>query len=83
VLVMAAVIIVAGVDPIRLTNIALALTSATLPIAILPFLFVMNDRQYLGDHGNGWISNGVVLAIIGLAFVLAIVTLPLEVLGGS
>lgn len=83
VLVVAVVIIVAGVDPIRLTNISLALTSATLPIAILPFLFVMNDRQYVGEHGNGWISNVVVLAIIGLAFVLAIVTLPLEVLGGS
>jgi Mn2+/Fe2+ NRAMP family transporter len=83
VLVLAAIIIVAGIDPIRLTNISMALTSATLPVAILPFLFVMNDPQYMREHGNGWISNGVVLFVIALAFVLAIVTLPLEILGGG
>jgi len=82
-LALGAVIIVAGVDPLRLTNISMALTSATLPIAILPFLFVMNDRRYVHEHGNGWLSNMVVLFTIALAFVLAVVTLPLEIFGGG
>jgi Mn2+/Fe2+ NRAMP family transporter len=83
VLLLSTIVILAGVDPIRLTNLSMALTSATLPIAILPFLFVMNDPHYLRDKGNGWLSNAVVLFVIALAFVLAVVTLPLEIVGGG
>jgi Mn2+/Fe2+ NRAMP family transporter len=83
VLLLATIVILTGVDPIKLTNMSMALTSATLPIAILPFLFVMNDPRYMRDKGNGWLSNAVVLFVIALAFVLAIATLPLEILGGG
>jgi Mn2+/Fe2+ NRAMP family transporter len=78
-----ALLVLTGIDPIRLTNLAMALTSATLPIAMLPFLFIMNDPVYVHDRGNGWVSNAVVLFVIGLAFVLAIVTIPLEIAGGG
>ena len=78
----ALLVLLTGIDPLKLTNLAMALTSATLPIAILPFLFVMNDSTYVQDNGNGWLSNGVVLVTIAIAFVLAIVTIPLELLGG-
>ena len=74
--------VVVGLEPIRVTTVSLALTAVTLPIAVLPFLFVMNDRSYLGEHTNGWFSNAIVVAIIGLAFVLAVVTIPLEFFGG-
>ncbi|MBE9020878.1 divalent metal cation transporter, partial [Chroococcidiopsidales cyanobacterium LEGE 13417] len=43
---------------------------------------LMNDDRYVGRHRNGWISNTVVIFTIGLAFVLAIVAIPLEILGG-
>jgi Mn2+/Fe2+ NRAMP family transporter len=72
-----------GPDPLKLTNLSMALTAATLPVAIVPFLFVMNDPRYMKNHPNGRISNGIVLFIIGLAFVLAIVSLPLELFGGG
>jgi hypothetical protein len=61
----------------------MALTAATLPIAIVPFLFVMNDPRYVERHANGYLSNALVLFIIALAFVLAIVSVPLEIFGGS
>jgi len=35
----------------------------------------------VGQHRNGWFSNTVVCAIVGLAFVLAVVSIPLELLG--
>lgn len=70
-----------GWDPIQVTTVSLALTAVTLPIAVVPLLFVMNDPTYLGDHVNGWLSNGVVVAVIGLAFVLAVCTVPLEIFG--
>jgi len=41
----------------------------------------MNDKAYLKHHTNGWLGNGVVIAITLLAFVLAMVSIPLEILG--
>ena len=60
-----------GVDPLKLTIFSIALTALALPPVIVPFVILMNDRRYLGDHRNGPVSNAVVLGIIALAFVLA------------
>jgi len=49
----------------------------------VPFLFLMNDTHYVGIHRNSWLSNILVIAIIGLSFVLAVVSLPLEIMGGG
>jgi Mn2+/Fe2+ NRAMP family transporter len=74
-------IVVIGVDPLALTLLSMALTAALLPVAIAPFLILMNDAHFVGKHRNGWFSNTVVCGIVGLAFVLAIVSIPLELLG--
>ena len=78
----ASLIMVIGIDPLKLTIFTMALTAVTLPLVIIPFLILMNDEHYLGQHRNGWISNGVIIFIIGLTFVLAIVAIPLEIIGG-
>ena len=39
---------------------------------------VMNDKHFVGEYGNGFASNGVVLFVITLAFVLGVVSIPLE-----
>jgi Mn2+/Fe2+ NRAMP family transporter len=83
VVIVGALLVVVGIDPLQLTVFSMALTAATLPVAIVPFLFLMNDRAYVGEHGNSWFSNTVVILIIGLAFVLAVVTIPLQIFGGS
>ncbi|HEV8135639.1 MAG TPA: divalent metal cation transporter [Pyrinomonadaceae bacterium] len=80
---LAMLVVLIGIDPLKLTVFSMALTAATLPVSIVPFLFVMNDKSYLRDHRNGWISNTVVLLIIGLAFVLSLVSIPLQIFGGS
>jgi Mn2+/Fe2+ NRAMP family transporter len=82
-IVLASAIIAVGVDPLQLTLLSMALTAATLPVAVVPFLFLMNDEHYLGEHRNGWLSNAVVLAVVGMACVLALVSIPLELLGGG
>jgi Mn2+/Fe2+ NRAMP family transporter len=79
----AALFVLAGIDPLRLTVFSMALTAATLPVSIVPFLFLMNDPRYVRIHVNSWFSNAVVLLIIGLAFVLAVVAIPLQILGGK
>lgn len=82
IIMLAAVPLMLKVDPIKVTMMSMALTSATLPLAIVPFLFLMNDPIYLGKYRNGWVGNTVVGVIILISFVLAIVSIPLQVIGG-
>jgi Mn2+/Fe2+ NRAMP family transporter len=83
VVVVASLIILLGVDPLQLTIFSMVLTAATLPVSIVPLLILMNDPRYLEDHCNGWVANAVVIFIVALAFVLAIVSFPLQVFGGG
>jgi Mn2+/Fe2+ NRAMP family transporter len=82
ILLLAAIPLLFGVDPIKVTMISMALTAATLPLAIVPFLFLMNDPIYLGKHQNGWVSNSVVAIVILISFVLAVISIPLQIIGG-
>src|SRR5512132_733405 len=66
--------VVVGLDPLKMTEISMALTAASLPVGVFPFLILMNDKKYLGKHTNGYISNGVVLAISIIAGILGIVS---------
>ncbi|MEG4218265.1 divalent metal cation transporter [Microcoleus sp. Pol14C6] len=79
---LASLLMVVGIDPLQLTLFSMALTAVILPLTIIPFLVLMNDRSYVGDHCNGWISNSITIFTLVLTFVLAIVAIPLEVLGG-
>jgi Mn2+/Fe2+ NRAMP family transporter len=82
-LLLAALPIMLGLDPLKVTTFSMALTAATLPLAIAPFLLLMNDERYLPEHRNGVLSNLVVCLVILLGAALAIVSLPLQVLGAS
>jgi Mn2+/Fe2+ NRAMP family transporter len=79
----ASLLMLVGIDPIRLTMFSMALTVLILPLIVFPFLVVMNDERYLREFRNGWFGNAAVIFILGLAFVLALVAIPLEILGGS
>jgi len=81
-LVLATALVVVGLDPLRVTNVAMALNAASLPLAVVPFLVLMNDREYVGEHVNGRVANVLVLVVVALACVLAAVSLPLELAGG-
>jgi Mn2+/Fe2+ NRAMP family transporter len=80
-LIVSAIPITLGLDPLKLTVFSMALTAASLPLAVVPFLFLMNDERYVKEFCNGKLSNAVVVFIIALGFLLAIVTIPLEIFG--
>jgi Mn2+/Fe2+ NRAMP family transporter len=82
IILIAAVPLLFGIDPLKVTIMSMALTAATLPLAIIPFLFLMNDPIYMGKYRNGWISNSVVAIIIVISFVLAVISIPLQIIGG-
>ncbi|HYX63412.1 MAG TPA: divalent metal cation transporter [Burkholderiales bacterium] len=79
----AALVVLAGLDPMKLTLFSMAVTAVVLPLSVVPFLVLMNDRRFLGEHVNGPISNVVVLVSIGLAALIALVAIPLEIFGSQ
>jgi Mn2+/Fe2+ NRAMP family transporter len=81
-LILAAIPVALGLDPLRVTNLSMVLNAAALPLAVMPFLVLMNDRDYVGAHANGRLANVVVLVVTVLACLLAVVSLPLELVGG-
>jgi Mn2+/Fe2+ NRAMP family transporter len=75
--------IVAGVDPLALTNVSMTLTAASLPVTVVPLLVLMNDRDILTKAVNGWASNAALVVIAVLSIALFIVALPLQLMGGG
>lgn len=72
-----------GIDPLQLALLASTVIALFLPISLSPFLILMNDPQYLGKQTNSRIINIAMVCILLLAFVVAIVSLPLEILTGG
>jgi Mn2+/Fe2+ NRAMP family transporter len=82
VLIAATGIALLGYDPLRLTMISVALTVVVMPLSVLPFLVLMNDRKFVKDRTNTPIGN-VFLAFLTLVGALfALVVIPLEIFGG-
>jgi len=80
---LAGLLILTGVDPLKLTIFSMALTALSLPVTVVPLLIIMNDPEYLGENVNHWIANAAVLFISVIACVVALVAIPLQFLGGS
>jgi len=83
VVVLGALIMTTGLDPMKLTMFSMALTAVILPAVVVPFLLLVNDEHYVGEHRSGWIGNTVVVVLVIVASLIAIVAIPLELAGGS
>ena len=77
----ALLVVVLG-DPLQITTFSMALNALLAPVIVFPLLILMNDRHYLREYGNHLVGNVVVSAIVVIAFLIALVAIPLEVLGG-
>jgi Mn2+/Fe2+ NRAMP family transporter len=72
-----------GIDPLKLTMFTMAVTALVLPTAVVPFMLLLNDESYVGEHRNGWIGNTVVVVVVIVSAVVALVAIPLELTGGG
>jgi Mn2+/Fe2+ NRAMP family transporter len=80
---LAAVPIAIGMNPLALTNVSMVATAASLPVTVIPLLVLMNDGEILMTHTNGWLSNIALVIIALLSVVLLVSAVPLQLLGGS
>jgi Mn2+/Fe2+ NRAMP family transporter len=80
---LAGVVMAAGIDPLKLTNFSMMLTAASLPVTVIPMLVLMNDKALVREHCNRWFSNAAlgVLSIVTIVVLLA--ALPLQILGSG
>jgi Mn2+/Fe2+ NRAMP family transporter len=72
-----------GIDPLQLALYGAAFTALVLPVSLLPFLVLMNDRTYLGGDTNGRLTNIATVGILIIAFVVAVVSIPLLIVTGG
>lgn len=79
----ASLLIVAGLDPLGLTNLSMLLTAASLPFTVIPLFVLMNDRDVMMKHANGWPSNLALVVIALLSLALFGAAIPLQIMGGS
>ncbi|HTK29664.1 MAG TPA: divalent metal cation transporter [Vicinamibacterales bacterium] len=82
VLLAAVIVALLGFDPLRMTLISVALTVVIMPIIVLPFLVLMNEERYVGRHVNSAAGNAVLAVLVLAGAMMAVVVVPLEVLGG-
>lgn len=71
-----------GFDPLRTTLISVALTVVIMPLIVLPFLVLMNDEEYVQEHKAGPLANGFLAVLTIVGALMALVVIPLEILGG-
>jgi len=82
ILVVATAIALMGFDPLRLTTISVALTVVVMPLMVLPFLVLMNDTKFVKSQTNTVVGNAVLAVLTVLGALMALVVIPLEILGG-
>jgi Mn2+/Fe2+ NRAMP family transporter len=72
---LAFLVVMTGVDPVKLTEYSVIFSVVALPLTYLPILLVANDRAYMGVQVNGKLANvmgGVYFVVIVLIAVAAI-----------
>jgi Mn2+/Fe2+ NRAMP family transporter len=82
VLVLSTLLALSGVDPLQLTLLSVALTVVIMPVIVLPFLVLMNEEAYVKTHTSGPVGNGLLAVLTVLGALMALVVIPLELLGG-
>jgi Mn2+/Fe2+ NRAMP family transporter len=78
-IVMAVIIGVTAIDPIKVTEYSIVLSAAALPLTYFPILVVANDRTYMGDDVNGRVRNAIAMFYMVLLTIVAIATIPLMI----
>jgi Mn2+/Fe2+ NRAMP family transporter len=72
-----------GVDPIQVTEFSVVFSAVALPLTYLPILIVANDPEYMGEHVNGQVLNGVGLIYLVIILAAAVAAIPLMIITGA
>jgi Mn2+/Fe2+ NRAMP family transporter len=79
-LALATLIILSGVNPIRVVEYSVVFSVVILPLTYFPLLMAAGDRRVMGAHANGRIANALGWFFLVLVTLAGIAALPLMVL---
>ena len=71
---------VTAIDPIKVTEYSIVLSAAALPLTYFPILVVSNDPDYMGDKTNGPVLNFIATLYLCLIVIIALATIPLMII---
>jgi manganese transport protein len=85
VLLFGTLLLMTGVDPVKVTEYSIVLSAAALPLTYFPILVVANDREYMGEKTNGPILNTLATIYLVILVAVSLVTIPLMIItkGGA
>ncbi|MBT0994502.1 divalent metal cation transporter [Cellulomonas sp. DKR-3] len=83
VVVLGTLVLLTNVDPIAVTEYSVVFSAIALPLTYLPILVVANDREYMGEHVNGRVTNGLGLVYLGIIVVASVAAIPLMIATGA
>ena len=75
--VVALFIVLTGITPLELVEWPIVFSIVVLPLTYLPLILIGNDRKYMGEHVNGWLSNGIAWFFYAVLVLAAVAALPL------
>ncbi|HWU22572.1 MAG TPA: divalent metal cation transporter [Nocardioides sp.] len=78
----AAGVLVTGVDPIMVTELSVVFSAVALPLTYFPILVVANDPDYMGEHTNGRVANGIGVVTLVFVLIAAVAAIPLLIWTG-
>jgi len=85
-IVIALVVGITGIDPVKVTEYSIVLSAAALPLTYFPILVIANDERYMGaEHTNGRFINALASVYLVILVIVAVVTIPLIIItkGGA
>ncbi|MCA1833816.1 MAG: NRAMP family divalent metal transporter [Actinomycetota bacterium] len=83
--IMAAMVGLTTIDPIKVTEYSIVLSAAALPLTYFPILVIANDPDYVGEKTNSKFLNVIAFSYLVLLVIVALATIPLMIAtkGGS
>jgi manganese transport protein len=78
-LVLGFLIVLTGVDPIKVTEFSVIFSAIALPVTYLPILLVANDRAYMREYTNGRLANVFGFGYLLIILVVAVAAIPLMI----
>jgi Mn2+/Fe2+ NRAMP family transporter len=79
-LILGALIILTGVDPVEVVEYSIVVSIVILPLTYLPMLLAARDKDYMGDYANGWLAGILGWFYFFLVCIAAIAAIPLLVI---
>jgi manganese transport protein len=81
----ATILVQTSVDPIKLTELTIALVAVVGPLTYFPILVLANDERYVGTRVNSRLSNALATIFMLVIILAAVAAIPLLIItkGGS